>query len=108
MERVLDNLISNALKYTPEGGEVNVALHICDKHVEITVADTGLGIPEEDIPHLFEAFYRVRKPSHKNKAGTGLGLSIVEAIVHQHNGDIHVESELGEGSSFIISIPHPS
>jgi len=106
MERVLDNLISNALKYTPEAGSVRVWLRPRKGYVEIAVEDTGLGIPEEDIPHLFEAFYRVKKKSHSNQSGTGLGLSIVDAIIQQHNGEIAVASELGKGSTFIVRLPY--
>jgi two-component system, sensor histidine kinase and response regulator len=105
MERVFDNLISNAIKYTPQGGRVHVSLKRCSTYVEILFEDNGLGIPEEDIPHLFEAFYRVKRASHKNKTGSGLGLSIVEAIVHQHHGTISVQSELEVGSTFIIQLP---
>lgn len=104
-ERVMDNLISNALKYTQEGGDVRVWLRPKNGYVEIAVEDSGIGIPEEDIPHLFEAFYRVRKPSHKKMSGTGLGLSIVDAIVQQHGGELALESEVGKGSVFFVRLP---
>lgn len=105
MERVFDNLISNAIKYTADGGKVHVSLKLCEGYVEILVEDNGLGIPKEDLDHLFKAFYRVKQTAHKSKPGSGLGLSIVEAIIKQHNGDIQVQSELGVGSTFIIQLP---
>lgn len=105
MERVFDNIISNALKYTPAGGRIHASLKSYDSYVEILIEDSGLGIPEDDIPHLFEAFYRVKKLSHRSKTGSGLGLSIVEAIIHQHKGKIAVESEIDVGSTFIIQLP---
>ncbi len=104
-ERMLDNLVSNALKYTPEGGEIHVSLRDCGDEYEIAVADSGVGIAEEDMPRLFEAFYRVRSATNKKIEGTGLGLSMVAAIVEEHNGNIYVESEVGVGSTFIITLP---
>jgi two-component system sensor histidine kinase/response regulator len=105
IERLFDNLISNAIKYTPEGGQVHVSLKPCEGYIEIMVEDNGLGIPEEDVDHLFEAFFRVKRSSHSAKPGSGLGLSIVEAIVKQHNGNIRVQSKLGVGSTFIVELP---
>lgn len=107
-ERMLDNLVSNAIKYTPSDGTVTLSLRDCNDHLEIRVKDTGLGIPEKDIPHLFDAFYRVKSQSHKKESGTGLGLSIVAAIIEEHNGTIKVESIEGKGSTFIISLPTES
>jgi signal transduction histidine kinase len=104
-ERIFDNLISNAIKYTPEGGDVRLILQLYKTHVEIIVEDNGLGIPEDDMPRLFEAFYRVRKTTHKKENGSGLGLSIVAAIVEEHHGRIEIESVEGEGSRFIVSMP---
>lgn len=106
-ERMLDNLISNAIKYTPNGGTVTISLADCEEKYELRIVDTGLGIPEDDIPKLFEAFYRVKKQSHRQESGTGLGLSMVAAIVDDHKGSIHVESEEGVGSTFIITLPKP-
>lgn len=103
--RAFDNLISNAIKYTPAGGEIQVFAKLCETYVEIQIADTGLGIPPEAIPHLFEAFFRVKNPKHKKKPGSGLGLAIVHLIVKQHHGKIWVESELGKGSTFFIQLP---
>jgi len=105
IERVLDNLISNAIKYTPEGGQVRVAIELEATQALIHVQDTGLGIPQKDFENLFEPFYRIKKPDHAQIAGTGLGLSIVKAIVNQHDGTIKVCSQLNKGSTFTISIP---
>ncbi|GAB4345064.1 MAG: hybrid sensor histidine kinase/response regulator [Phototrophicales bacterium] len=105
MEQVLQNLLSNAVKYTPDGGQIILRAEVEPERVMMIVEDTGLGIPADDIPHLFEKFYRVRHESHKQIEGTGLGLSIVKSIVQQHGGEIWVESELGKGSRFCISLP---
>lgn len=104
-ERVLDNLVSNAIKYTSNGGQVYICLKSHDDHATISIRDTGYGIPEDDIPHLFEAFYRVKHKDHKKQSGSGLGLSIVDAIIEQHHGDILVESQLCIGSNFIVRLP---
>ncbi|MCA9916093.1 MAG: hybrid sensor histidine kinase/response regulator, partial [Anaerolineae bacterium] len=105
--RVLDNLVNNAVKYTSEGGEVVVSLQETEDRVFISIEDNGIGIPDEDLPHIFEEFYRVRKSTHKKQSGPGLGLSIVAAIVHQHSGEITAESQEGRGSLFTISLPRP-
>lgn len=105
MERVLSNLISNAIKYTASGGYVEVTGFKDNNHVVIQIIDNGYGIPEDALPQLFDAFYRVRKPKHMNEEGTGLGLSVVKSIVEQHAGEILVESELGKGSIFSIVLP---
>lgn len=104
-ERMLDNLMSNAIKYTPNGGKITISLKPCEESYELHIADTGLGIPKEDIPRLFEAFYRVKKQTHRQESGTGLGLSMVAAIVEDHNGTITVESQEDVGSTFIIDLP---
>ena len=103
--RVLDNLASNAIKYTPENGHVRVDVRDGGDYVTIVVQDTGLGIPEEMLTTLFMPFERVNTAEHKAQEGTGLGLSIVKAIVEQHGGTIAVESTLGVGSSFIVTLP---
>lgn len=105
MERVIDNLVSNAIKYTPSGGEIDVAAHADNGSVVIEISDNGLGIPAEDIPRLFDAFYRVKLESHWQQEGTGLGLSVVKAVVEQHGGAIAVASELGRGSTFTVQLP---
>lgn len=103
--RALDNLVGNAIKYTPAGGRVSLVARQAGATVTITVADTGLGIPAADVPRLFEPFYRVRAASHAPFEGTGLGLTIVKAIVEQHGGSILVESTEGQGSRFHLSLP---
>lgn len=109
MTRVIDNLVSNAIKYTPAGGQVVITAWCASGHAGeeavIEVSDTGLGIPAADIPHLFDAFYRVRRDDYEGVEGSGLGLSIVKIIVDQHNGDIVVDSVPGEGSVFRVILP---
>lgn len=105
MARVLENLVSNAVKYTPDGGRVVVSGYARDNSAVIEVQDTGLGIPEDSLPKLFIPFERVKNPDHLQRDGTGLGLSIVKAIVERHNGHIEVESTLGEGSTFRVILP---
>lgn len=104
IERVLDNLISNAIKYTPAGGVVDVDLIASDDYLQISVQDTGYGIPPDELPHIFNAFYRVKDKQHQKIRGTGLGLSIVKAIVEQHHGQVTVESEPGKGSLFTVHL----
>ncbi len=104
LERVFVNVLSNAIKYSTVGDEVEIAVSSQDNHVIIAVADNGMGIPAEHIPHIFKRFYRV--PSEDDKTeGTGLGLSIVSAIVERHQGQIEVISEVGVGSTFTITLP---
>jgi signal transduction histidine kinase len=104
IRRVVSNLISNAIKYTPEGGSVCVALERNGRHAVMSVQDTGYGIPAEDLPHVFERFRRVRK--HQNRAiGTGLGLAIVKSLVEAHDGEIAVDSREGIGSTFTVKLP---
>lgn len=103
--RVIDNLVSNAIKYTESGGKVEVIGKVGHTTVVIEVVDDGLGIPEEMIPHLFQPFQRVNTEEHMSREGTGLGLSIVKTLVEQHSGTVEVKSKLGEGSRFIVTIP---
>lgn len=105
VRRALDNLVGNALKYTPAGGAVTVAAAWDDETVSLRVSDSGLGIPAEDIPRLFERFFRVQRREHLEVEGTGLGLAIVKSIVDQHGGEVSVESELGRGSAFTMRLP---
>jgi len=102
---VLTNLVSNAIKYTPEGGRVTVATRADDAQVVLEVADTGIGIPPEDQEHLFEEFFRASNAREFVQEGTGLGLSIVREIVEVHGGDIAFESEPGRGTRFTVSFP---
>lgn len=105
MRRVLTNLISNAIKYTPVGGKVDISIIEYEKTITIKVDDTGMGIPAKDLPHIFERFYRVDTEAHAAIDGTGLGLAIVKSIVEQHGGTVSVESNIDKGSRFLISIP---
>jgi signal transduction histidine kinase len=104
IKQVLLNLMSNAIKYNRPNGSVIVTGNYSDTELSIVIQDTGVGIPEESIPHLFEKFYRVRE--HEGKAqGTGLGLSISKQIIQGHNGRIEVKSKMGVGTSFTVYIP---
>src|SRR5512138_1393505 len=104
IKQVILNLMSNAIKYNRPNGSVIVTGSYTDNELVITIQDTGIGIPEDSIPHLFEKFYRVRE--HENKAqGTGLGLSISKQIIQGHNGRIEVKSKMGVGTSFTIHLP---
>jgi signal transduction histidine kinase len=100
----LRNLLDNALRYTHEG-EVSVRLWVEDGHAKVEVADTGPGIPGKDLSRIFERFYRVDRARSRETGGTGLGLSIVRHVVEQHNGWVQVESELGRGSRFVLTMP---
>ncbi|MCK5305784.1 MAG: HAMP domain-containing protein [Candidatus Omnitrophica bacterium] len=103
--QVLLNLIDNAIKYTESKGEVIISADEQGEFVRIDVSDTGIGIPENDLPRLFERFYRVDKARSRELGGTGLGLSIVKHIVQAHNGQVSVQSVLGQGSAFSFTIP---
>ena len=105
MEGVFANLVSNAIKYTPEGGKVSISLFEEGSCVKTTVSDTGVGIAKEDIPKIFDRFYRVKTARTRQIVGTGLGLFIVKSIVDAHFGSISVESELGSGTTFSILLP---
>ncbi len=105
MQQVIYNLVDNAIKYTPAGGKVEVRLFSKSGHAVLEVADNGIGIPEESLPHVFDRFYRVDKARSRATGGTGLGLSIVQSVVHLHGGDIEVESKEGEGTTFRVVLP---
>ncbi len=105
VKQMLINLIDNAIKYTLDGGSVTVAVYKDDTTAYFSCSDTGIGIAEENIPRLFERFYRVDKGRSRSMGGTGLGLAIVKHIVMSMNGHIEVHSKLGEGTEFLISIP---
>ena len=105
LQQVIYNVIDNAIKYTPRGGSVRAELTKSGKTAYIRVSDTGIGIPKEDLNHIFERFYRVDKARSRETGGTGLGLSIVKQIMLQHDGDISASSEEGKGSTFIIELP---
>jgi len=105
LERAVSNLVDNALKYTPEGGRVRMSATSDGVQAAITVEDNGMGIPEADLPRVFERFYRVDKSRSRDLGGTGLGLSIVKHIIQLHGGTISVRSAVGTGSSFTIRLP---
>jgi signal transduction histidine kinase len=105
LSQVLNNLISNAIKYTPAGGTVKIAARGSDKMSVISVADTGFGIPDADLPRIFDKFYRVNTKEHLAVTGTGLGLPIAKAFIEKHGGQIGVTSAVGAGSTFTVSLP---
>ncbi|MHC0038196.1 sensor histidine kinase [Pseudoneobacillus sp. C159] len=105
MVQILTNIINNALKYTPEGKAVTLSVVETDELVGFSVDDEGSGIPEEDIQHIFERFYRGDKSRDRKTGGIGIGLSIVKALVDAHNGEIEVESEIGHGTTVTILLP---
>jgi two-component system, OmpR family, sensor kinase len=108
IKQMLLNLLDNALKYTPINGTITLTLFVKEHNAVITIADTGRGIPEEDLPHIFDRFFRhSRSTSDKTVQGFGLGLSIVRWIVHSHGGKISAESTLGKGTKFIVRLPLP-
>ncbi len=103
--QVLNNLLDNAIRHTPNGGEIIVAAQEHNGYVEVSVSDNGEGIPAEDLPHIFERFYRVDKSRAKATGGNGLGLTIAKRLVEAHGGEITVQSEVGRGTSFTFTIP---
>lgn len=105
LQQVVYNLMENAVKYTQEGGTVDVTLQRIGRDAVMTVKDNGPGIPAEHLPHIFDRFYRVDKARSREAGGTGLGLAIVHQLVMLHGGEIHVESEEGKGTSFIVELP---
>ncbi|WP_459499160.1 two-component system histidine kinase PnpS [Bacillus sp. C1] len=105
LQQIFINLINNAIVYTPSGGAVSVTLFEDDRSAYIKVSDTGIGISNEEIPRIFERFYRVDKARSRNTGGTGLGLSIVKHLVEAHQGTITVDSNVGEGTTFTVSLP---
>ncbi len=104
LRQMLDNLIGNAIKYTPEGGDITVEMEVQGEQVIIRISDNGPGIPPADQPHIFEKFYRASNVP-KGVGGSGLGLAIVKSIVDSHQGRIWVESLLGHGSTFTVVLP---
>ncbi len=105
IERAVKNIISNSLKYTPENGSIRVFLSCLYGDVYIKIEDTGMGIPEADLPHIFERFYRVDKARSREKGGTGLGLAIAKEIIEGHGGTITMESRVGEFTRVVIKLP---
>jgi K+-sensing histidine kinase KdpD len=105
LERVFMNLVSNAVKYTPAGGSVAVKAWSENDQIKVEVSDTGIGIPEEALPRIFEEFYRAKNAKAMEMEGTGLGLAIAKDVVEQHGGQISVESAEGKGSTFYVTLP---
>jgi len=105
LRQVIGNLVENAVKYTPEGGQVRIGAEATRDGARVWVRDTGIGIAEADLPRVFERFYRVDKARSRQMAGTGLGLAIVKHMVQAHGGEVGVKSELGKGSEFWFTIP---
>jgi len=105
MEEIFNNLISNAINYSPDGGKVNVTAKGLGEYIEIKVADAGVGIPAEELPKIFDKFYRVKHPKTRQVIGTGLGLAIVRGAVEAHHGTIDVESVLDKGTVFRVLLP---
>jgi two-component system, OmpR family, phosphate regulon sensor histidine kinase PhoR len=108
VRQIADNLIDNAIKYTPENGSVDVRCALLGDTVAFDVSDTGIGIPREDLPRIFERFYRVDKARSRELGGTGLGLSIVKHLVQSIGGWIDVSSRVGSGSKFTVHVPRYS
>jgi len=104
LEQMLMNIVDNAVKYT-EKGTISISLKKADGKVSLEVEDTGIGIPEEQQPRIFERFYVIDKSRSRRLGGTGLGLSIVKHIVLMHNGEVRVESTPGEGTKFTVFLP---
>jgi len=105
LERLFMNIIGNAIKYTGRNGEISVWIEESPSGVRVVVKDNGIGIPHEDLPYIFERFYRVDKARSRQEGGTGLGLAICDLVVKAHNGQIGVESQFGKGSKFMVDLP---
>ena len=105
LRQLFTNILENAVRYTPADGKISVSLLEKESNAVVSISDTGIGIPPEHLPHIFERFYRVDKARARADGGVGLGLAIAKIIVESHKGKIEVESEVGKGTTFIISIP---
>ena len=106
MTQVVDNILNNAIKYSPDGGKITVSMKTTDSQLIVSISDQGLGIPKKDLPLIFDRFYRVDKARSRAQGGTGLGLSIAKEIIKQHKGFIWAKSEYGKGSTFTIVLPY--
>lgn len=106
MTQVVENILNNAIKYSPDGGKITVKMKTTDNQLIISISDQGLGIPKKDLPLIFDRFYRVDKARSRAQGGTGLGLSIAKEIIKQHQGFIWAKSEYSKGSTFTIVLPY--
>ena len=106
MTQVIDNILNNAIKYSPDGGKITVTTKTTDDQMILSISDQGLGIPKQDLPRIFDRFYRVDRARSRAQGGTGLGLSIAKEIIKQHKGFIWAKSEYGKGSTFTIVLPY--
>ena len=106
MTQVIDNILNNAIKYSPDGGRITVTMKTTDDQMILSISDQGLGIPKQDLPRIFDRFYRVDRARSRAQGGTGLGLSIAKEIIKQHKGFIWAKSEYGKGSTFTIVLPY--
>ena len=106
MTQVIDNILNNAIKYSPDGGKITVSMKTTDDQMILSVSDQGLGIPKQDLPKIFDRFYRVDRARSRAQGGTGLGLAIAKEIIKQHKGFIWAKSEYGKGSTFTIVLPY--
>jgi two-component system sensor histidine kinase VicK len=105
LRQVFINLLDNAIKYTPPGGHIDICCEGTDRHLRITLHDTGEGIPEEHLSRVFDRFYPVDKARSRELGGTGLGLSIAQTIVNAHGGKIELESSPGQGTTCVVTLP---
>ncbi|WP_267247626.1 cell wall metabolism sensor histidine kinase VicK [Streptococcus sp. Marseille-Q5986] len=106
MTQVIDNILNNAIKYSPDGGKITVSMKTTDDQMILSISDQGLGIPKQDLPRIFDRFYRVDRARSRAQGGTGLGLAIAKEIIKQHKGFIWAKSEYGKGSTFTIVLPY--
>ena len=106
MTQVIDNILNNAIKYSPDGGKITVTMKTTDDQMILSISDQGLGIPKQDLPLIFDRFYRVDRARSRAQGGTGLGLAIAKEIIKQHKGFIWAKSEYGKGSTFTIVLPY--
>ncbi len=105
LEQVLYNLLDNAIKYSPQGSQITISGKLKNDHAQVCVADEGQGIPQAELPKVFDAFYRIPSPDAQKVRGVGLGLTICRAIVETHGGSIWVDSVPGKGSIFCFTLP---
>lgn len=106
MTQVIDNILNNAIKYSPDGGKITISMKTTDDQMILSISDQGLGIPKQDLPKIFDRFYRVDRARSRAQGGTGLGLAIAKEIIKQHKGFIWAKSEYGKGSTFTIVLPY--